>query len=374
MQFGYVLIAVCTAAALISPRRPRGVGVAAFFLGMVVNELPQVALLYLLGTAGLALVEDDLLTPGGLVGIAVACLSTLGLIVLALRGMRSRAVVSEALHASGIAVATADFRSAWLSLVAPLPVRPRSVRRIKNIPYGPHPKQRLDVYRRDDTTAGPVLVYLHGGGYSSGSKHWEGRALLHRLAARGWVCISADYRLRPEADFADHLDDARSVLSWAQQHARQHGGDAGTLVMAGSSAGAHLTAHCALQPQQGQHLDAAVCMYGYLGRYYGRGADERPISDPLALDATDAPPTFVAHGDHDTYVPVEGARAFVEHLRAASDAPVVYAELPGGQHAFDLFASWRGAAVVDGVEAFLSRVTGAGKVSPARARDLHGTV
>lgn len=65
-----------------------------------------------------------------------------------------------------------------------------------------------------------------------------------------------------------------------------------------------------------------------------------------------APPFFVAHGDQDTYVPVTEARRFVERLRATSDSPVVYAELPGGQHSFDLWRSLRFEAVVDGVQAF----------------------
>ena len=60
----------------------------------------------------------------------------------------------------------------------------------------------------------------------------------------------------------------------------------------------------------------------------------------------------MAHGDQDTYVPVESARFMAERLRSRSTEPVVYAELPGGQHSFDLFHSIRFEEVVDGVEAF----------------------
>jgi acetyl esterase/lipase len=137
-------------------------------------------------------------------------------------------------------------------------------------------------------------------------------------------------------------------------------------VVCGSSAGGHLAALAALTPgepvyQPGfEHVDtsvtAAVCLYGYYGRYYGRGEDESPPSSPLALDAAHAPPFFLAHGDRDTYTPVEGARAVAAHLRRSSARPVVYAELPGGQHGFDRFRSLRFDAVVDGVEAFLASV------------------
>jgi acetyl esterase/lipase len=68
----------------------------------------------------------------------------------------------------------------------------------------------------------------------------------------------------------------------------------------------------------------------------------------------DAPPFFVIHGDMDTLAPVEDARRFVERLRAVSKQPVVYAEMQGAQHAFEVFPSARTARVIEGVERFLS--------------------
>ncbi len=66
----------------------------------------------------------------------------------------------------------------------------------------------------------------------------------------------------------------------------------------------------------------------------------------------DAPPFFVAHGDRDMLVPAADAREFVRTLRAMSANPVVYAELPGGQHTFDPYRSIRYGYVVNGIEAF----------------------
>jgi acetyl esterase/lipase len=90
-----------------------------------------------------------------------------------------------------------------------------------------------------------------------------------------------------------------------------------------------------------------VSLYGYYGPYGD------PASSPLNFVSADAPPFFVTHGDLDTIVLVEEARQFVEGLRRASSSPVVYAELPGAQHTFDLFHSLRFEAVVDGIEAFV---------------------
>ncbi|MFG3516881.1 hypothetical protein [Streptomyces bobili] len=65
---------------------------------------------------------------------------------------------------------------------------------------------------------------------------------------------------------------------------------------------------------------------------------------------------------------VEGARNFVDQLRRASDSTVVYAELPGGQHAFDVFHSPRFEAVVDGVEAFAAWVLATAQRTPDPTR------
>ncbi|GEC08580.1 hypothetical protein SSP24_62350 [Streptomyces spinoverrucosus] len=64
----------------------------------------------------------------------------------------------------------------------------------------------------------------------------------------------------------------------------------------------------------------------------------------------------MAHGDNDTVVLVEGARHFADKLVHVSSHPVVYVELPGAQHAFDLFHSLRFETVVNAVEVFAAWV------------------
>jgi acetyl esterase/lipase len=90
--------------------------------------------------------------------------------------------------------------------------------------------------------------------------------------------------------------------------------------------------------------------------YYGSVASGGPPSSRLGYSTTNAPPCFVVHGDQDTLVIVEDARGFVEQLRATSSNPVVYAELPGAQHGFDLFRSRRFDTVVDAIEAFTAHI------------------
>ena len=375
MPVGYVLVLALvaggTAVSLLPPPRDRRLGIAAFRLSLVVNELPQVAFVLLLASTALSMAQDDLLaSTTGRWLLAAAAATSVGLAAIAHRSGPAGPVVDHAVAdalgtPSHRAVGSAPALRRAAGTVAPYPARPRDVERIADVPYGDAGRRHLlDVYRSaTPTTDAPVLVYFHGGGYASGDKHREARALLHRLAAEGWVCISANYRLRPQAQLAEHLADARRAIAWVRANGPEYGADPTTLVVAGSSAGAHLAALVALGPtgpeQAGPRVSGAVCLYGYYGPYYDADPGAWPPSAPIACDASVAPPFFVAHGDRDSYVPVEHARAFVAHLRATSPHPVVYAELPGGQHAFDLFRSSRSDAVADGVVSYLAWLRGA---------------
>jgi acetyl esterase/lipase len=77
-------------------------------------------------------------------------------------------------------------------------------------------------------------------------------------------------------------------------------------------------------------------------------------ASPMDWVRSDAPPFFVLHGNIDTLSLVPEAREFVTRLRAASSHKVIYAELPGAQHNFDLFPSHRCARAVESTERFLA--------------------
>lgn len=369
-----ILVLGAAVAAALWPPRLRPLAMAAYLLGVVVNEIPQYAALLLAVALGTAIASGDIASAvDALVIAGLAALVAAGLFAIGWRARHARAVVAAALDDAGIApvrsaagdASTGDgrMRPGWLTALAPFPVRPRTVVRHRGLAYGPAPRQRLDVYHHAERPPGhPALLYLHGGGYFSGGKHREARALLHRLAEHGWVCVSANYRLRPRAGFLDHLADAKRALAWTHEHAADYGADGARVVLAGSSAGAHLALLTGLsqgdrnlQPgfeSADTSVAAVVALYGYYDRYYGRGPDEAVPSTPLAMDASAAPPCFVAHGTRDNLVAVERARALVAKLRAGAPQRPVYVELPGAQHGFDLLCSWRFDAVIDGVEDF----------------------
>ena len=246
-------------------------------------------------------------------------------------------------------------------LIAPVRIPARAVRRERDIPYGPAGRaNRLDVYHhRSPPLGSPVLIYFHPGGFFSGGKSREARALFDRLASTGWLCISANYRLGHAGTFPNNVIDAKRVIAWLRSHADRYGADPTTIVMCGASAGAYLAAMCALtiddpnlQPgfeQADTSVSAAVGFYGFYGS--ADSSESRP-SDPGSYVRADAPPFFVIPGARDPMIAADHAEQFAEKLQATSTSPVLYAELPGGQHNYDRFPSIRYFALVDAVESF----------------------
>lgn len=368
-----LVVAVPTVFAVFAPSGSPVLARVSFYCGVALNELPLYPVLWLLGVTALAQLDGALSTAVGGVGMGLAAATAAGLLVILARGLRARAALAGALQGAGLDGPGADVEAAGslrrtaLALLAPWAVRDRGVSHVRDLAYGEHrSRQLLDVYRPHAIPSGaPVLVYLHGGGYHGGRRDKEARLLVHRLAGRGWVCVSATYRTRPEAGIEDHLTDLGLVLAWVHEHVAEHGGDPARVVLAGSSAGAHLSALAALAPEVAPlvathphpRVEGVICLYGYYGSYYGLGPSHRPSSTPGDHARPDAPPFLVVHGDQDTYVSARAARSFATHLGRVSREVVVHAELPGAQHGFDLFRSPRFEAVVDAAVAFLERDT-----------------
>jgi acetyl esterase/lipase len=367
-----VLIAAGATAVSLWPRPARGARpTPAFVLESVANELPFIIVYWVVADTAIAATQGNLGSPLGWLGLAIAVFALSGQAVVIVRAGEAPAVLDNALEAGLGQTRLARPRRRGVPLgtgrvlVAPLRIPARGVRRERNVPYGPSGREnQLDVYRHRSRPAGcPMLVYFHPGGFIIGGKSREARALFDRLVGAGWVCISANYRLGRAGAFPNNLIDAKRAIAWLRAHASEYGADPRTIIMCGASAGAYLAAMCALTPdnrtfqpgfeQDDTSVSAAVGFYGYYGSPW---LSEGDPSDPIAYARTDAPPFFVIHGARDPMVAPGNPRQFVEQLRAVSARPVVYAELPGGQHNFDRFASIRFFAVVDAVEAFATWV------------------
>jgi acetyl esterase/lipase len=371
MPVGYAcsvaLMGLCTWLA-VAPPHPRSSrpGRPSFWLGYLLEQLPFVGLAWLAASTALAAVEGDLASPWAWPVVVAAAVTAAALGLIIARQLRASKTVGDALHDTlGAAHDQKPYRAPWVRIIVlPFWFRRRDVERLRDLRYGDAGDANLlDVFRHRSAPRGaPVLVHFHGGTFRSGRKSKEAQPVLQRLASRGWVCVSANYRLTPQAIFPDQLIDAKQVIGWVRTHAGELGIDPARLFVAGCSAGAHLAATSALTPnrrdlQPGfEHTDTsvagAICLYGY----YGPVDDSQRPSSPHDYVNDAAPPFLVAHGDNDTIVIVEDAQRLVTELRRVSTCPVTYVELRGAQHVFDLFHSIRIHRLIDGIERFAAHV------------------
>ncbi|MFE9816098.1 alpha/beta hydrolase [Streptomyces sp. NPDC005773] len=380
MAVGYlvtvVLAVLIVVFCLVRIRGPKPVFYVSYRLGLVFNEIPHVVLYALVASTALACLEGDIATTADRVNVGVAVVAAAGLVVVGLRGVRAASVVRVALD-EALGAGTGTHRRPPLARILLRPVfrRRRDVQRVGNVSYGDGGRRNLlDVYHhRSRPEGGSVMIHFHGGHYDQGRKDTQSLPLLYRLAGQGWVCISANYRLRPDFPHPAHLIDAKKVIAWAREHAAEYGAAPGAEVfVAGSSAGGHMAAQAALTPNEPAYqpgfegadtsVTAAVVLNGFLAEYF----DGDPATSPVNLVRADAPPFLIAHGDLDELVDTENPRALVTALRSDSTSPVVYVELPGAHHAFDLFHSFRFEALIDGIEDFAAWVTARKKPSQDR--------
>ncbi|WP_051843823.1 alpha/beta hydrolase [Streptomyces sp. NRRL S-813] len=340
------LLALCTFAAL-RPPIPRHSSRSNlwFWLGYLLNEQPFLGLA-LVALSAFPALTTGVGTPVWWLTVALTAAPACGLAAIAVRTRSARGVLEAAL-AAGPGIRMPHSRLPLLRiLLLPLVSWRPGVRRIRDRRYGDARTQRLDVYvSRSRAHGAPILLYLHGGGFVMGSKLLGARPLLYRLADHGWVCASANYRLRTA--YTDSLADVRQAIAWLREHAEELGADPSRPVVAGGSAGAHLAATIALTDDS---IAGAIGLYGYYGPTAG-SASGAPATPHAHLHA-DAPPFLIVHGTLDTLVLTADARHFADELAHASGAPVAFAELPGTQHNFDFFHSLRFHAVADAVEAF----------------------
>lgn len=119
---------------------------------------------------------------------------------------------------------------------------PAGSRVIRDQAYGPHVRQRFDVYLPPAAQDAPILFMVHGGGWYTGDKARD--AVIENKARhwlnKGYILVSSNYRLLPEADPLTQAGDVALAVSAVQHQAHSWGGDATRMVLMGHSAGAHL--------------------------------------------------------------------------------------------------------------------------------------
>jgi acetyl esterase/lipase len=396
------LLAACTCLALTANGysavwRRRELLIPSFLAAWIVSELPlHVFVVYALVVA--AFVQMGALQGTlGYAALAIFIVAALGLFGFLgpARSAKERlaAALTEALGADYDAGLQPDSKApGWLFALLPfLRVFP-GVRQHRNLRYaeGAGRFHLLDVYAPlEKPERAAVVLQIHGGGWFTGHKRQQALPMLLQLAARGFVCVSINYRLSPRATWPEHLIDCKLALAWIRKNVAEYGGDPDYVLVTGGSAGGHLAAMVALTANKPEYqpgfesVDTSVrgCVpfygvYDFTDRHKhhrtrelqglaARWVLKKRLSDaheafleasPMTHISDNAPPFFVIQGLADTIVSIDDARAFARMLREVSREPVCYAELPGAQHAFEILHSKRTQAAVWAVMRFLEWV------------------
>lgn len=225
------------------------------------------------------------------------------------------------------------------------------IRRIRDVSYGPHAQQKLDLFVPDQgfDELGPVFIFLHGGAPTGGDKIVAGTGdLLYsnvaKWAARvGGVGINANYRLLPDAKWPSGADDVRMLVDWARRNVAEHGGDPSSIIVLGNAVGAmHLAGYLFHEPSQledGPGIAGAILSSGAfelttdmhpMRLYFGEnGASQMPLNLVDGYQGR-AIPIFLWSAEYD---PIEsGVAEMNEKLCRKYGTCPMFVQLAGHNH------------------------------------------
>ena len=176
-----------------------------------------------------------------------------------------------------------------------------SVTVTEDLAYADGARHTLDVYRPARPGSAPIVVFLYGGAWRSGTKAMY-RFIGTSLAEGGAVVVIPDYRLYPAVRFPGFMEDAARAVGWTHANAARFGGDPRRMFLVGHSAGAQIATLLAMDDE---HLHAVqlvperdICgVVGLAGLYdFLPGTDEevRQVFGPKANWARAQPGNFAA--------------------------------------------------------------------------------
>ena len=272
---------------------------------------------------------------------------------------------------------------------------PDDVELIKDIAYSPdgNVKHKLDILRPKNPPKDPmpVIVWIHGGGFVSGSKT-DGRSRLVRFVEQGYLGVTIDYRFAYEAVFPAQLQDCKCAIRFLRAHAKEYNLDADHIGVWGGSAGGNLVAMVGVTggveefegdggwEKESSRVQAVCDYYGMtdflaiyelakqgksterflpmdgkesishlLGVKYFENPDLCRKASPTTYASKDDAPFYIFHGDLDPLTPHSQGQLLNEKLKAAGVESDFYL-VKGGKHGWPARAD-----VDDKVDAFFDK-------------------
>ena len=193
------------------------------------------------------------------------------------------------------------------------------------IRYGDDEAHAIDVMALSGDRPAPLLAFIHGGYWQELSRV-ESRFPTATCISRGWNYAAIDHTLAPAAPLDRIVDESRRALRTLALRAEALSLDPNRIVLAGHSAGAHLAAMVAADPD-GTDVAGLVLVSGIyelepligttVNNRLGLDPDTARRNSPLLMDATGSPSTLVAHGSDETSEFKAQSAAFSHHLEAA---------------------------------------------------------
>lgn len=274
--------------------------------------------------------------------------------------------VAKAVAAMGHKNDAAATRKIFDPLQPKDPVAVAGLKVERDIAYGSDPLQKLDVIWDGKTTGNrPILVFVHGGGFTGGDKHTPGQFTYDNVMTwanqQGMIGVEINYRLAPKNQYPDAAYDTRDALAYVAKNARQWGGDPNRIFLWGHSAGASLVgiyvSHAEFHYKSGGGIIGAVMTSGgYEARpsaFFGNDpAKVKAASSVDGLKATKIPLFFtraewdpetpqIAQGEMIHKVLTEAGHEHMFHVMATHNhMSQVYSVGTSEHQLTDLLAPW----------------------------------
>jgi len=223
----------------------------------------------------------------------------------------------------------------------------------RDLAYGSHPRQVLDVFRPRSGERMPVVIFVHGGAFVRGNKDVNDEVyanVLYFFARHGCLGINAEYRLAPEVRYPEVSRDLGGAVSWARANAQRFGGDPQRIFFIGHSAGAtHLATYVCdpqVRPAAGHGLRGIVLLSGRLRAdaradnpnaagvraYYGDDASRYEAVSPVSHAANLDIPVLIAIAEYENpLLDIYGAE-FLQRISAIRGRAPRFIQMPRHNH------------------------------------------
>ena len=254
---------------------------------------------------------------------------------------KTGSVIRRLILATGLAITV--LMSAWITAAADVPFSLGTAHR--NLTYCN--SQQLDLYipRTAPTRPLPIVLYVHGGGFTSGDKSDLNPTFLNALASAGYAVVSVNYRLAPASHFPSQIEDVKCAIRYLRAKASHYRLNGSQIFAFGTSVGGQLVALAALTgshsrfdvgayPTEPSNVAAVVDMFGPanltqaasgfspsgIQDAFGRN-DHRDLvlASPVHYVVPHAPPILLVQGADDTKVLKSQSLEFYRDLKSAGD-------------------------------------------------------